>query len=326
MLVVDGRWVWDFWLADDGDSYHLYYLNAPKALGDEALRHRNATIDHAVSQDLVTWETLGTVLAPQDGALHDADACWTGCVVLHDGAWVMFYTGSRFLPHLGPRANIETLLIAYSDDLSSWTRRGDLVVKADARWYEVLGTSGWHEEAWRDPWVERVGDRWLMYITARANHGDLDDRGVIGYAVSEDLDTWHVQPPLSEPGAGFAHLEVPQLIEIAGQWILIFSCDTPALSRQRQAAGQTGGIWSLPVAGPGLAFDASQARLVHDESLYSGRVVLNRSLEPQLLGFHAGVGDNFVGAICDPLPLAVTSDGYLTIVTNLGATDNQGDG
>ena len=42
MLSVDGRWVWDFWIADNGDSYHLYYLNAPDSLEHEDLRHRIA--------------------------------------------------------------------------------------------------------------------------------------------------------------------------------------------------------------------------------------------------------------------------------------------
>ena len=210
MLAVDGRWVWDFWIADDGDAYHLFYLSAPDSLGHETLRHRNARIDHAVSTDLVEWSLVGNVLAAQGGEADDATACWTGCVVPHEGRWTMFYTGSRFLPEAGPKSNIETVLAAHSTDLESWQRRSEAVSRADARWYEVMGSSEWPEEAWRDPWVERDGDRWVMYLTARANHGANDDRGVIGYAVSEDLETWHAQPPLSEPGSGFAHLEVPQ--------------------------------------------------------------------------------------------------------------------
>ncbi|WP_291381224.1 glycosyl hydrolase family 32 [Demequina sp.] len=324
MLSVDGRWVWDFWIADDGDAYHLYYLNAPDSLDHEDLRHRNAQIDHAVSTDLVEWSLAGNVLAAAGGQADDATACWTGCVVSHDGRWTMLYTGSRFLTEVGPKANLETILAADSADLDSWRRRGGFAIRADARWYEVLGSSAWPEEAWRDPWVERDGSRWVMYITARANHGAIDDRGVMGYAVSEDLETWHVQPPLSEPGAGFAHLEVPQLVEIDGQWVVVFSCPTSAMSRQSQLAGRTGGIWSVPVDGPGKPFDASHARLLHDESLYSGRVVYDRQHQPQLLGFHAGVGERFRGVISDPLPLTLTSEGYLAIASDLGFARLQG--
>ena len=96
----EGHWVWDFWIADDGDRYHLFYLHAPTALGDERLRHRNARIGHAVSHDLREWEDLGEVLGPGAPDDFDATAVWTGCIVRDaDGLWRMFYTGSRFLGH-----------------------------------------------------------------------------------------------------------------------------------------------------------------------------------------------------------------------------------
>lgn len=324
MLSVDGRWVWDFWIADDGDEYHLYYLNAPDSLHGEDLRHRHARIDHAVSTDLFNWSVRGNILSATGGDHDDATACWTGCVVSHEGRWTMFYTGSRFLDEAHPGANVETILAASSADLDTWRRREQIVVRADARWYELLHASEWREEAWRDPWIEYDGERWVMYVTARANHGSVDDRGVIGFAVSDDLETWDVQPPLSQPGSGFSHLEVPQIVQVEGQWVLVFSCPTSALSSARKDAGHRGGIWSLPVDGPGVPCDTSAARLLHDESLYSGRVVFDRRHQPQLLGFHAGSGEDFVGAISDPLPLTLTSDGYLAIGSDLGFTRFEG--
>ena len=32
-------WIWDSWIADDGERYHLFFLKAPRALGDPDLRH-----------------------------------------------------------------------------------------------------------------------------------------------------------------------------------------------------------------------------------------------------------------------------------------------
>ena len=55
------HWVWDFWLADDGATYHLFYLHAPHALGNPDLRHRNARIGHATSSDLMTWQNHGQI-------------------------------------------------------------------------------------------------------------------------------------------------------------------------------------------------------------------------------------------------------------------------
>ncbi len=57
-----------------------------------------------------------------------------------------------------------------------------------------------------------------MLVTARARDGVERDRGVIGHAWSADLRRWEIRPPLSAPGAGFAHLEVPQVVRIEGRW------------------------------------------------------------------------------------------------------------
>lgn len=316
----DDHWVWDFWIADDGDRYHLFYLHAPTSLGDERLRHRNARIGHAVSQDLRAWQDLGTVLTPGGPGDFDQTAVWTGCVVPGpDGVWRMFYTGSRFLSDAST-ANVETVGVATSRDLHSWQPARRPVVAADPRWYETLPDGTWREEAWRDPWVfaDPHGDGWHMLITARAKTGDGDDRGVIGHAVSPDLDHWEVRPPLSAPGAGFAHLEVPQLVTVDGNDLLLFSCDAAALAADR--AGQRGGIWQLPVAAQVGPFDPSAATLLTDDALYAGRIVHDRTGSPVLLAFENGRGDAFTGRIADPIPLRWDADrGALAIAAALPA-------
>ncbi len=51
-------WVWDFWFADDGERYHLFFLYASRALHDPDRRHLRASIGHAVSDDLVSWSRV----------------------------------------------------------------------------------------------------------------------------------------------------------------------------------------------------------------------------------------------------------------------------
>ena len=296
---LDAHWVWDFWTADDGEQFHLYYLHAPKSLGDQHLRHRNARIGHAVSTDLSDWTDLGPVLGPGAPGDFDETATWTGCVLSGgDGLWRMFYTGSRFLSP-DSNANIETIGMAVSSDLHEWTKRADVVVAADPRWYETLGTSAWPEEAWRDPWVfaDPSGEGWHMLITARSNSGDKLDRGVIGHATSSNLDSWVVQPPLSATGAGFMHLEVPQVITVDGEQVLLFSCDSPALAGAR--SGDTGGVWVSPDL-----YDVSTATLLVDERLYAGRAVQNRAGTWVLLAFENRTDDGgFAGQLSDPIAL-----------------------
>jgi len=302
-------WVWDFWIADDGAAYHLYFLNAPRSLGHPDARHRNARIGHAISSDLRTWTDLGVVLEHGDKETFDATAVWTGCVVRDDaGLWRMFYTGSRFLSDKGP-ANVETVGLAVSADLDVWQKRPGSLLSADCRWYETLGSSEWPEEAWRDPWVFRGADGgWHMLMTARARDGDPLDRGVVGHATSRDLDHWVAAPPLSLPGSGFAHVEVMQIVDIAGRQHMIFSCDSSKLAGHR--AGGTGGIWTLPLE----SLDhlcLSEARLLLPESHYSGRVAFDRRKRPVLLACMQDDGD--ILGLSDPMPLTTDADGYLIV-------------
>lgn len=307
------HWVWDFWLADDGSLFHMFFLHAPHALGHEHLRHRNARIGHATSSDLTNWTVHGRAFEAGEPGAFDETATWTGSVVRGpDGLWRMFYTGSRFL-FPDKHTNIETVGVATSPDLYSWTKHPGPVTVADPRWYETLGSSSWPEEAWRDPWVfpSADGTLWHMLVTARANSGDELDRGVIGHATSTDLESWTVQPPLNRTGGGFQHLEVPQVAKVGSRTHLIFSCDSTKLAGNR--SGGMGGIWSVVADAAEGPYPITTAKLLVPERLYSGRVIEDRNGRPVLLAFRNRSDDgSFAGTITDPLPL-VDRDGGLAI-------------
>ena len=318
---LDTHWVWDFWLADDGETFHLYYLHAPKSLGNQELRHRNARIGHATSLDLSSWTDLGPVLGPGEAGSFDETATWTGSVVRgDDGIWRMFYTGARFL-NAESRVNVESIGVATSADLHTWTKLQRALIVADPEWYETLGASDWREEAWRDPWVfaDPTGDGWHMLITARANQGDARDRGVIAHATSRNLEEWQVQPPLTQPGAGFTHLEVPQTLTIDGRHLLLFSCDTPALAGRRDGE-QDGGIWALELNSLTEPYHPTDATLLAGEELYSGRMIQARDGGWKMLAFeNRAEGASFVGVLNDPIPVVWHTDA--PIPTLLKASD-----
>ena len=311
------HWVWDFWIADDGDTFHLFYLHAPMSLGDPELRHRNAVIGHATSLDLTNWVDHGRVIGPGQAGSADATASWTGSVVRDDRQWRMFYTGSRFLA-TDRVTNVESIVAATSSDLAEWATLPGAILEADDEWYEVLADGSWHEQAWRDPWVVRdaAGDGWHMLITARAKSGgdSSRDRGVIGHATSTDLVEWKVQPPLSDPGSGFAHLEVVQWVEIEGRAAVIFSCDTPHLTGERARSGAEGGIWAVPAPALGQHIALDAAIRLSDDGLYAGQAVQARNGQWMLLGFeNLGDHDTFVGRLSDPIPLRWGPDGQLRV-------------
>ncbi|KQY24794.1 glycosyl hydrolase family 32 [Cellulomonas sp. Root485] len=305
MFTLPESWVWDFWLADDGDQYHLFFLYASRALHDPDRRHYRASIGHAVSSDLQDWTRVTDALVRSDAPAFDDLATWTGSVVRHpDGTWFLFYTGST----LTPAGNVQTIGYATSDDLMTWDKSPDNpVLRADGVWYEVLADGQWHDEAFRDPWVfpDPVGDGWHMLITARARTGPADDRGVVGHAWSPDLRTWELRPPLSEPGQGFGQLEVMQVEIVDGAPVLLFSCLATDMSAAGVATGSTGGVWATPAASLLGPFDVSAAHQATDDTLYSGRLVRRRSDDRWvLLAFHhTGPEGGFVGGVSDPVPV-----------------------
>lgn len=310
MLAFDHDWVWDFWTVDDGERYHLFFLHAPKSLGDPDARHYSAGIGHAVSDDLVNWTRVQDALAHGEPGDFDELATWTGSIVRHpDGTWFQFYTGSRPAPG---GSNIQSIGYATSDDLFTWTKHGQ-VARADPRWYERLEDNGWHDEAFRDPWVmpDPDGDGWHMLVTARGNTGPFDDRGVVGHAWSPDLRTWEVRAPLTEVGQGFGQLEVMFDVEIGGRRYLLFSCLDGDLAEARKGS-VAGGTWAARADSPLGPYDIAGATVVSPPGLYVGRLVRLRGTDEwRFLAFVNNAGDgSFGGTIIDPLPVVVTRDGF----------------
>jgi len=311
MFRLPESWVWDFWLADDDEHYHLFFLHAPKALLDPDARHYRASVGHAISDDLKTWTRLPDALARSDPPAFDDLATWTGSVVRHpDGTWFMFYTGATRTPD----ANIQSIGYATSTDLISWHKSPDNpVLSADPRWYEKLSDRQWHDEAFRDPWVmpDPGGHGWHMLVTARANHGPPDERAVVGHATSPDLRTWTLQPPLSPPGEGFGAMEVLQYENVNGQGVLIFSASITDVSEARRATGTTGGVWVATADGPLGPYQLADATQITDDTQYVGRIIRERTTgEWLLLTFrNKDRSGTFIGEIADPKPFEMTSAG-----------------
>ncbi len=311
MLGLADSWVWDFWTADDGTNYHLFFLYASKALHDPDARHYRASIGHAVSTDLAGWRRIEDALVRSDASAFDDLATWTGSVIRHpDGTWFMFYTGAT----LTPDGNVQSIGYATSSDLIVWHKQGQ-VAATDARWYEKLADKGWHDEAFRDPWVvaDPGGDGWHLLVTARSRVGATDDRGVVGHCWSPDLRNWEVTEPLTEPGQGFGQLEVMHTAVVDGQPFLVFSCLTGDTSVGRQAAGGLGGTWAARADTPIGPYDIAGAQLLSGPELYVGRLVQSREGLWFYLAFTNDQPDGgFGGTIIDPIPVHV-ADGRLVL-------------
>lgn len=304
-LRLDDRWIWDFWLARRADEHHLFFLQAPRSLGDPELRHWNVSIGHAVSRDLRHWELLPDALAPAPRGAWDDYTTWTGSVLHHDDRWWMFYTGTSHRES----GKVQRVGLAISDDLVSWRRYGDKpLVEADSTWYELLDPTAWHEQAWRDPWVfaDPGTGVFHMLVTARVRTGDPATRGVIGHATSDDLLHWRVGPPITEPGV-FGHLEVPQVERVGDAWRLLF-CTPPSPEHVHARFPGTGldGTHLLSAAHPLGPYEwATHQPLDADAagSRYAGRFVRTDDDWVLLAWLARGPDGGFRGELADPIPV-----------------------
>ncbi|MDA9019872.1 levansucrase [Flavimaricola sp.] len=319
VLALKDQWIWDSWYAHDGTRWHGYFLKADKSLGDPELRHFNVSQGHAVSDDLINWEHLGTCLAPSEGPAFDDTTTWTGSVLQDDtGLWHLFYTGGGS----AEKGLYQRIGHATSTDMHSWERVGDGLcldmTGPVADLYEKDHAVGhWHDRAMRDPWVMKdpEGDGWLMYFTARApGIEEPNAGGAIGFATSPDLYNWTLEPPVYV--GSFGQLEVPQVFEIGGQWYCLFctasvhfSKDvaarmTPVTGTHYLMGDSPRGPWRLP-DGPFLDGDLPCRR-------YASRMVKTKD-GWVIMGFADSGPDTFIGHVMDPEPVEVGADGLLTV-------------
>jgi beta-fructofuranosidase len=312
VLRLEDHWVWDSWIADDGERYHLFFLKAPRALKDPGLRHTAATVGHATSTDLSNWRVHEDALLPRAKRWDDL-AVWTGSVVRgDDGIWRMYYTALSTQPGHGVRD--QRIGLAESRDLATWRRVGDRpLVAPDPHWYRTLDEGTAWSETWRDPFVFRdpVGDGWHMLITARAAGAPRLRDGVLAHARSDDLIAWELQPPLTEP-AGFGQLEVAQVRLVHGQPLLVFTCHPEEQSAEQIARFGPFSTWYVlgdSLTGP---WDIASARPFEEEpKLFAAPLAQRRDGTWAFVGFLNQEPEGILSfELLDPIPVALR-DGAL---------------
>ena len=85
---------------------------------------------------------------------------------------------------------------------------------------------------WRDPWVffDERDNKWHMLNTADIKSStNKKICATVAHSTSTDLKTWEVQPPLHGE-SGFGQVEVIQVEEIDGKWVLVFSVNAHDLN------------------------------------------------------------------------------------------------
>jgi sucrose-6-phosphate hydrolase SacC (GH32 family) len=183
-------------------QYHLFYqknANGPY--------WGNINWGHLASPDLRTWTELPVALTPDHGA--DAEGCWSGSVIEHEGKLAIFYTGNG-----GRGAGI---CLATSSDGVHFTKHAANPVIA------ATPDSAVYPE-FRDPFVWREQDRFYLLIGSAV-------KGRGGTALlyrSDDLVHWEFRKPLlvGDREKSGIFWEMPIFVKVGDRHVLIV-CEVP---------------------------------------------------------------------------------------------------
>ena len=230
------------WADSTGDAipfyhngkYHIFSLTSPPGTTVYPARLRT-TWEHSVSDDLVHWEELPTVLRPGEGDEPDASGVWTGSVIYGEGKYHAFYTGYCLTAEYQ-----QTICHATSDDGITWIKdAGNPVITPKIELYEKLD--------WRDPYVfynEDDGCYWIL-ISARRLDMPVTRRGCIVLYRSNDLENWEYYGPIYSPG----HTNCPECSEmykIGDTWYLSYSTFSEFVNTIYRTAKSPFGPWRKP--------------------------------------------------------------------------------
>jgi beta-fructofuranosidase len=190
-----------------GGKYHMFYQYYPY---DNKWGPMHWA--HAESTDLLHWEYLPVILAPEED--YDGFGCFSGsCETLPDGRHLAIYTGVAHSQTLPGKGGTQTQNIAIGDGLNYEKYAGNPVITP-----EML-PEGSSFIDFRDPKIWRCKDgSYRTVIAAR----DSAEHGIIVLFSSEDGLTWKFENVLAhDPEA--AMWECPDIFELDGAGLFLTS-------------------------------------------------------------------------------------------------------
>ncbi|MEN9752556.1 MAG: hypothetical protein RL670_247, partial [Actinomycetota bacterium] len=100
---------------------------------------------------------------------------------------------------------------------------------------------------------------------------------------------------------------------VDGVPLMIFNCGWREYAPETiERVGRNGGVWSKVIGSPIEPIDMRNAQLYPNYDIYAARVVQGKDGAWFLIGFVNEVDGEFVGELCDPIP--VTADPVLGLI------------
>ena len=304
MYIHAGHHMGDSWyfVDEDADVVHMFHLTWPPGRPDLPF------VGHAVSRDLVRWETLPPALRQGPAGAWDDGMLLTGSTMKHDGRYWMAYGSTDTInsPKEEPW-RLQRGGMAVSDDLVVWEKLAENpVTQACPPWYEGVSAGQRKMTHWRDPFFFDNGDAIYQLVCASRAEGDVAKRGTVALTRSTDMRNWEVLPPLEHDRIG-EEMEVPQVYRIDGRWYLVFCTLGRVLAPEfaQRFQGQVPERTNISMVGDS-AFGPFH---IHGTGQIVCHPVDARFYAAQLVNFHgqwyllATVHDDDSERISDPVPV-----------------------
>lgn len=219
-----GLYVWDTWYYAFEGRLHCIHLQLLRP-GSDRPEAEHGALGHAVSDDLVHWETLPPALFRGEPGSIDDSELWTGCVYQHEGKQYLYYT-ARSTKENGM---VNRIALAVSEDGHHFERcKENPILIPDSRWYcnefhrLPLHGHGYPIVDGRDLCVvaDPEGHGFWGFFAARRMADTLAESSVIGLAHSDDLVHWEQYPPCFTPNR-YGCVEVPEVFCLQGRWYML---------------------------------------------------------------------------------------------------------
>lgn len=190
-------------------------------LNPQGCTHANKAWGHVASADLAHWQRLPVAISPTDW--FDRNGCYSGSAVEDEnGDMLLVYTGN-VRNAAGERETYQCL--ARSQDGVHFDKLGPV----------IDGPLPGHTAHFRDPKVWRQDGAWWMVLGAQT-------KALLGTVLllrSGDLRDWQLVAPILSAGAHGYMCECPDLFQLDGQSVLLFSEQRAA--RDGRPASNTAG-------------------------------------------------------------------------------------
>jgi len=216
-LVINDRYIWDFWYIYENNLFSVFFLNCEKKYYFKDEQHSYAVVGEAKTLDFVDFFDVNVDVFHASKDSWDNTSIWTGDTVIIGCEKYLFYTSRDKNELDGSVQHIGVAKINWPS-----FERLDIKISAPKGFY--LTYSDPEEDSiqcWRDPFVFFFDGRVYMIVAAKRDNSMVNHRGCLALLETDyNLSYFkHIKVLLN---TYFSEVELPQIYKTKNGTMRIF--------------------------------------------------------------------------------------------------------